>query len=97
MIYIKWLPCFIFPSISLLFKLYYRQDNENLEDVKLHLIDTLKVSLSPKAKKQISWGSITFYKQIVSDQDQHNHESGVDKIEWMTNIYSFYTIRVLFR
>lgn len=51
MTYIKWLPCFIFPSISLLFKLYYRQENENLEDVKLHLIDTLKVSLSPKAKK----------------------------------------------
>lgn len=52
MTYIKWSPCFIFPSISLLFKLYYRQENENLEDVKLHLIDILKVSLSPKAKKK---------------------------------------------
>lgn len=82
MTYIKWLPCFIFPSISLLFKLYYRQENENLEDVKLHLIDTLEVSLSPKAKKnQISWGSITFYKQILSDQDRYNRESGVDKVE----------------
>lgn len=54
----------MFSSTSLVFKLYCKQGNENLEDVKPHFTAKHKVIPFPKAKKQISSGNITFHKRI---------------------------------